>query len=291
MDGSAVFRDYDQAQLDAQYDNRARVPAHAAHNQRWEGLNETATDGLATSFDLAYGPSPAETVDVLAPEGAHGLPIQVFFHGGYWMARSKRDFRFLAPALTAAGAIVVMVDYALVPEVDLDELVRQCRAAVAWTHRHASSLGGDAGRIFVSGHSAGGHLVSMMMATDWPDFAGLPADVVKGGVALSGLFDLEPIRLCYLNDSLRLEARMAARNSPVHLQVPAPGAPLVLALGGDESDEYHRQSQDLAAAWSAQGVPCQVMARPGRNHFTIVDDFNHSATPLGRATRAQMGLA
>jgi arylformamidase len=173
------------------------------------------------------------------------------------------------------------------PTIDLDTLVGQCRAAVAWVHAHAREFGGDAARIFVSGHSAGGHLVAMLLATDWAAL-GAPADTVKAGCAISGLYDLEPIRLCYLNDVLGLTAEVARRNSPVTLPPPRSGR-LVLAVGGDEGAEYHRQTDALAAAWRA--VPLEVMDMRGHDHFSIVGELESPLSPLARALQRLMGLA
>jgi arylformamidase len=200
----------------------------------------------------------------------------------------KADFSFVARGLRPAGAVTVVVNYGLVPSIDLDTLVRQCRAAVAWVHAHAREWGGDPERISVSGHSAGGHLVAMLLATDWAAF-GAPADTVKAGCAISGLYDLEPIRLCYLNDVLALTPEVARRNSPVHL-APARPTPLVLALGGAEGPEYHRQTDALAAAWRAQGVPIEVMDLAGHDHFSIVAELQSPFSALARAIQGQMGL-
>ena len=283
------FRDYDRAALDAQYDNRAAVPEHVEYYERWGRDCAAVRSAYAPLLDVAYGASDAETLDVFPAAGGRA-PVQVFFHGGYWMSRDKSDFGFLAPAFVDAGAALVVVNYALVPDVAMEELVRQCRLSVAWVHGNAASFGGDAGRIFVSGHSAGGHLVAMMMATDWPAFAGLPRDLVKGGCAISGVFDLEPVRLCYLNDTLGLTPAQVADNSPVRL-APLSESPLILAVGGDESAEFRRQSADLDAAWSERGAPVRVITRPGLDHFTILADFADRESPLTRAVLAQMGLA
>lgn len=182
MNDATVYRDYDQAALDAQYNNRARVLDHEDILAGYQARAEAVLEKLESRLDVSYGPSAEETLDVYLPKHAAVAPINVFLHGGYWYSRHKNDFRFLAQGLTQAGAALVCVNYALVPSVDLDELVRQCRAAVAWTHENAGTFGGDAGRIYVSGCSAGGQLTAMMMATDWPAFAdGLPTDLVKGG--------------------------------------------------------------------------------------------------------------
>jgi arylformamidase len=182
-----------------------------------------------------------------------------------------------------------VINYALMPAVTLDELVRQCRGAVAWVHAEARTFGGAPDRVFVSGHSAGGHLTAMVMATDWKRF-GVPRDVVQGGCAISGLYDLEPIRLCYLNDVLRLTPDDVQHASPVRLLPPA-AAPLLLAVGEREGDEYHRQTDDLAAAWRRGGTSVTVMDMEGDDHFTIVEQLGEPASTLSRAIQRQMGLA
>ena len=293
MNNAAVYRGYDQQRLDAQYNSRARVPEHVEIHNGWEAEGEAVLAEFDTRLDVAYGPSAEETLDVYLPENDEGAPIHIFIHGGYWFSRHKNDFRFLAQGLTRAGAVLVIVNYALVPSVDLDELVRQCRAAVAWTHGNADTFGGDKERIFVSGHSAGGHLTAMMMATEWPAFAGgLPADLIKGGCAISGIYDLEPIRLTFMQETLGFTPEQVERNSPIGLTptTPAPPAPMIVAAGGDESEEFLRQSETFTAQWAKEGVPCEMMVRPGINHFTILGEFADPESGLTRAVRKQMGL-
>lgn len=282
-----VFRHYDQQALDREYNNRAKVPDHGDWLVRYPRESAAARAALPVRLDVAYGSHPGETLDVFPASGPRPAPIQVFIHGGYWHRLDKVDFSFVARAFQPAGATVVVINYALIPTVDMDELVRQCRAAVAWVYRHAASFGGDANRIHVSGHSAGGHLVAMLMATDWKAF-GVPADVIKGGAGMSGLYDLEPIRLSYLNDVLKLSPEDARRNSPVHLAPPR-GGTLLLAVGGDEGPEYHRQTDDLAAAWRKKGLACEVMDLPGFNHFSIIAQLEDPKSELSRAILGQMG--
>ena len=294
MNDSTVYRDYGQEALDAQYNNRARVPEHEDIHAGYQARAAAVLEEFETRLDVSYGPSAEETLDVYLPENAaetaQGAPINVFLHGGYWFSRHKNDFRFLAQGLTRAGAALVVVNYALVPSVDLDELVRQCRAAVAWTFDNAHTFGGDKERIFVSGHSASGQLTAMMMATDWPAFAGgLPTDLVKGGTAISGIYDLEPIRLTFMQETLGFTPEQVARNSPLGL-TPATGAPLIVAVGGDESEEFLRQGETFTAQWAKEGVPCGMMVRPGINHFTILGEFADPESGLTRAVRKQMGL-
>jgi arylformamidase len=283
-----IFRDYDRAALDREYNNRGKVADFADYLARFPRESEATRRQLAGRLDVAYGPSPAETLDIFPATGPGPAPIHVFIHGGYWMALDKRDFSYVARALQPAGAAVVVINYALIPAVDMDELVRQCRAAIAWVHRHARSFGGDPGRIFVSGHSAGGHLTAMCMATDWAAWQ-TPPDVIRGGCAISGLYDLEPIRLCYLNDTLKLDVDTARRNSPT-LRSPASRAPLLLPLGAAEGPEYRRQTEELAAAWRKHGVPCEILELAGINHFSIVAQLEDPGSELSRAILRQMGL-
>ena len=283
-----VFLGYDRAALDREYDVRGRVADHGEYLARYARESAATRSSLPCRLDLAYGPAPSERLDVFLAGGARPAPVQIFFHGGYWKALDKADCSFVARALAPAGAAVVVVSYGLLPAVRMDELVRQCRASIAWIHAHAASFGGDPRRLYVSGHSAGGHLVAMLMATDWPAL-GLPPDVIQGGCAVAGIYDLEPIRLCSLNDTLRLGVEEARRNSPIHL-APTCRAPLLLPLGALEGAEFHRQSEALAAAWGKRGVPCELLDMAGIHHFSILTELEDAESQLSRAIRAQMGL-
>jgi arylformamidase len=286
--GEAIFREYDREGLDREYNNRAKVADFADYLARYPRESAATRESLPCRLGLAYGPSPAETLDVFLPPGPGPAPVQIFIHGGYWMALDKADFSFVARALQPAGAMVVVINYALIPAVDMDELVRQCRTAVAWVHRNARAFGGNPDRVFVSGHSAGGHLVAMCMATDWTAF-GAPSDAIKGGVAISGLFDLEPIRLCYLNDTLKLTPESVRRNSPIHLR-PSTRAPLALLVGEPEGPEYHRQTEEQAAAWGQHGVPVKVKDLSA-HHFSIITQLEDPRSKVARQVLRQMGLA
>ena len=281
-----VFRHYDRKALDAEYNNRAKVKDALDWIARYGAASARARAELPMRFDVPYGTHHAERVDIFLAAGPGPAPVHVFIHGGYWHRLDKADFSFVARAFREAATVVV--NYALVPTVNLDEQVRQVRASVAWVHANARSFGGDSSRITVSGHSAGGHLVAMLLATEWSRF-GAPADVIKAGCALSGLYDLEPIRLCYLNDVLGLTPEAARRNSPVHLK-PTGRAPLVLTVGADEGPEYHRQTNDLAATWRAHGASIDIVDASGLNHFSIVAKLERPDSALARAIRKQIGL-
>jgi len=285
---TAIFRGYDRKALDTEYNNRVKVKDAMDWIARYGAESARARAELPMRFDVAYGVHHGERLDVFAAARPGAAPIQIFVHGGYWHRLDKADFSFVARAFRPAGAVTVVVNYALIPAVDMDALVRQVRTAVGWVHKHAHELGGDPDRIFVSGHSAGGHLVGMLLATDWSAF-GAPADVIKGGCGISGLYDLEPIRLCYLNDVLALTPESAGRNSPVRL-APTRPTPVILTDGGDEGPEYHRQTGEMAAAWRARGVPVQDLDMTGHNHFSIVAELESPFSPLARAIQRQMGL-
>ena len=286
--GETVFFGYDQAALDREYNNSGKVP-NATELLAWYPAESARTrDALPVRLDLRYGPDPGETLDVFLPEGRGPWPVHVFVHGGYWRSLDKQDFSFVARGLQPAGVLVAVINYALIPTVDMDELVRQVRAAVAWLHRNVAALGGDPERITVSGHSAGGHLVAMLMSTDWSRFAGLPTDVVKAGCGISGLYDLEPIRLCYLNQTLGLSMETARRNSPVHSVPAATVGRLLLPVGAKEGEEYHRQTESLAAAWRRRGLDVEVMDMAGHDHFSIIIELGDPGTPLSRAILRQI---
>jgi len=280
----SVFRGYDQEQLDALYDTRRMVPDWQTYTDRFEARSAALRARMPDALALAYGPHPRERLDLFLPGGVERPPLQAFFHGGYWRSGEKERYSYIAEAFLDAGAAAAIVEYALVPGVDMDELVRQCRAAVSWLAAAADRLGFDGERIHVSGHSAGGHIVAMLMADGWEG-----AGIVKSGLGLSGLYELEPIRLSYLNETLGLDPAAAARNSPA-LLTPAGAAPLLLAVGGDERAEFLRQQQAMEDAWLGEGVPITSSVLPGHNHYTIVELLGDADGELAAAVRRQMGL-
>ena len=280
----SVFRGYDQEQLDALYDTRRMVPDWQTYTDRFEARSAALRERLPDALGLAYGSHPRERLDLFLPAGIERPPLQAFFHGGYWRSGDKERYSYIAEAFLPAGAAVAIVEYALLPGVDMDELVRQCRAAVSWLAAESGRLGFDGEQIHVSGHSAGGHIVAMLMAEGW-DGAG----VVKSGLGLSGLYELEPIRLTYLNETLGLDPAAAARNSPALLN-PVGAAPLLLAVGGDERAEFLRQQQAMEDAWLGEGVPITATVLPGHNHYSIVELLGDPDGQLAVAVRRQMGL-
>lgn len=288
--GAAVYRDYDQEALDLQYDNRRRVARFQAHLDFYARESARAREGLTAELGVAYGRSADERLDIFLPaDRVKDASVQMFFHGGYWRALSAEDFSFVASQMVTAGAVSVVVNYALMPGVTMAELVRQCRAALAWTHANIARYGGDASRIFISGHSAGGHIVAMMLAADAPPGTGDASAIVKGAVAISGLFDLEPIRLCYLNETLGLTADEVRPASPLY-NPPAHATPLVVCYGGAESEEFARQSATYGAAVEAAGGACEVRAIGNEDHMSIAASLAAADSELTGIILAQMGL-
>jgi arylformamidase len=283
-----IYKQYDQQQLDAQYNLRARHPDFQSYFDAWERDSEAARKELAPRLDVAYGDTPLQNLDVF-PARKPGSPLNVFIHGGFWQFLDKRFFRFPARPLVAAGAAFVTVNYDLAPAVTLEQIAAQCRKALVWCHANAASFNADPARITVSGHSAGAHLALMLALTDWSQHGGLPADLVKGTLAVSGVYDLEPIRLSYLNATLKLDADSARRSSPLY-QLGRHAPPLVAAVGGEETNEFRRQNGMLATALRARGLACDEMTLPGLNHYTIILALGEKDSALTRALLTQMSL-
>ncbi|MXY41364.1 MAG: alpha/beta hydrolase fold domain-containing protein [Rhodospirillaceae bacterium] len=275
-----------QAEIDAQYDVEASVEDFGATVEFFLSNSERVRRKLKPALDIAYGPTAAEHLD-LYPARAPDAPLHLFIHGGYWHSLSSKEFSFVAEGLVEAGVAVAVLNYDLCPNVTMTEIVRQNRAAVKWLYENAARHNCDPERISVSGHSAGGHLTAMLMATDWAGAWGLPADVVKSGCAISGLFDLAPFAHSWLQPKLKLDAGEIARNSPI-LHIPQAAGPLIVTLGGDESAEFHRQSQDFLAAWTRAGLPGTYLDLPGLNHFTVLEGYMDRRSPLCSAILRQI---
>jgi arylformamidase len=264
------------------YNVRAAIPEHPAIFAAWKARSEAFRKRAGGVLDVTYGSSAAETLDVF-PAGTRNAPLHLFIHGGYWQALDKADSSFVAEALVEAGVTVAVVNYALCPAVTIDAIVEQMRRALLWLWRHAGEYGGDVQRIQVSGHSAGGHLVGMLMTTDWPGLdAKAPRRLIESGVAISGLFDLEPLVHTTINDKVGMDTATARRLSPLFLDPATPESPLLLAVGGHESEGFHCQSDALAAAWAVKGVAVERLTLSGRHHLSAVEALADPATDLFR---------
>jgi arylformamidase len=278
----------DAAFYSREYNNRELVPDNARWVDRWLRDSERARATMTSHLDLRYGDSPAESIDLFPARKGDGTCL-MFIHGGYWRSRDKGDFSFLAPALVGAGVSLAVVNYGLCPQVSMEEIVRQMLRASRWLWRHAEEFGMDEDRLYVSGHSAGGHLTAMMMAAIWPAFdARLPKDLFKGGLAISGIYDLRPlVQVDWLNGDLQLDEEAALRVSPAFLP-PATRAPLMTCVGGSESSEFLRQNALLGKRW--RGAFAGDIAMPGCHHFSVVDGLADPSSALFAGARRLMKL-
>lgn len=281
-----IYRDFDREALDAAYNNTAAVPDAEAVIARWVSAGDAMVEAPEARLDLAYGPGPRQSLDLFVPEGDGPFPVFAFIHGGYWQRLNKRPFTCFAPAFLEAGIAYAAIGYPLCPDVRLTELVESVRQGVAWLGAEGPAHGLDPARIHIGGHSAGGHLTAMMMSTDWTAH-GLPADHVKSGCAISGVYDLEPIRLGALNDAVRLDEDEVAALSPMQ-HLPDRAQRLTLCVGGDELPEFLRQQAEYGAAWRAKGLPGAEMTSVGANHFTVINALGEPASPLYRAISEQI---
>lgn len=280
-------RPYSRSYCEPQYDPFATAPDADEVNARRLALADKARARLDAHFDLAYGGTQKERLDVY-PAIGKSRGVMVYLHGGYWRSMDKRDMAFVAEPFVTAGVTVVLVNYNLAPDVTLDKIVSEVRAACGWVWHNVWRYGGDRDRIHVAGNSAGGHLTAMMAATEWPRIdPTLPADLMKGGAALSGLYDLEPLLFTSVNDSIMLDGESAARNSPVHFR-PAPHVRLVLAVGELESAEFKRQTRVLAQAWHELSI--QPLIVPARHHFHMPLELANPRSELFVTVLVAMGL-
>jgi len=278
----------DAAFYSREYDNRALVPDNGKWVEQWLQGSARARATMTCHLDLRYGEAPGETLDLFPSRQGDGS-CMMFIHGGYWRSRDKQDFSFLAPAWVGAGVSLAVVNYDLCPAVTVEEIVRQMLRASRWLWLHAEDYGMDEDRLYVSGHSAGGHLTAMMMAAIWPALdARLPKNLFKGGLAVSGIYDLRPmVQVDWLNADLRLDEAAAIKASPAFMP-PATRAPVMTCVGGDESSEFKRQNALLGERW--RGVLVGNIPMPGRHHFSVLDGLADPASALFAGARRLMQL-
>jgi arylformamidase len=272
-----LYRGMDRAQLDAAYNNSAAVPERDAIVADWAARSTKVRREYTGHLDLAYGNTPRERLDLFLTDDPQP-PTLAFIHGGYWQMNDKENFAFFAEGLLPLGINLAVIEYTLAPVARLDRIVSEVRRSVRWLAEHLGGYGADPSRLYVAGHSAGGHLTAMTM----------PLAEVRGGIAISGLYDLEPIRLNYLNEKLGLDVAEAERNSPVR-HLPATAGELVVAYGTRELPELCRQSIDYARAWTERGLPGRLLPVDGADHFTILDSLARADGALTRALLALLG--
>jgi len=264
---------------EVEYNPRLRVPHYQDIMARWRAASAVARRTARASLDQPYGPGERQRYDMFHA-GDPAAPLAVYIHGGYWQAGGRQDVAFVARPLNAAGIDVAIPSYSLCPSVSVMQIVDELRRclAVLWA--------ATAKRPAVIGHSAGGHLAAAMLASAWRELPGVPADLVRVGCTLSGVFELAPLIATSFNAAVRLDARTASDASPVRWPPPSEGA-LIAAVGGDESAEFHRQSRTMAAVWAGAGVRTEYLSIAGANHYTILDELADPDSALfGRVVSA-----
>ena len=253
-----------------------------AHMDLYRERSAEAYRTLPHERDICYDAASGQCLDIFPAPGPDLKPAFVFIHGGYWRMLSKNESTFMAGALTRRGISVVSVDYALAPAVALEEIIREVRAAIAWLYRNGAAHGIDPERLYIGGSSAGGHLAAAVVSDGWREEAGLPEDVIKGAMPVSGLFDLAPIAKSFVNAWVGLDDARVRATSPVH-HLPPRAPKLVLAWGKDETSGFPEQSNRYAAAWRAAGFEVKTMEVADRHHFDIVLDWCDDASAMTRA--------
>lgn len=283
-----VWLDLDQKALDDAYDQSVWAANGKQLLGRYAGLSDDVRARLGPPQRFSYGATPVETLDVY--RARDGAPIQIFIHGGAWRSGTAKEWAFPADMFVHRGAHFVVPDFVSVTDAggNLLAMAGQVQSAIAWTYRNAGRFGGDRERIFLSGHSSGAHLAGVALTTDWKRL-GLRADLVKGGVVLSGMYDLKPVRLSARSHYVHFDDATEQSLSPQrHLD--RLHARLVVAYASLDSPEFQRQSRDFAAAVTATGKPVDLLVARGYNHFEAPETLGNPYGLLGRAALAQMGL-
>ncbi len=282
----AIYLDYDDADaLERAYDVTIGVADVEGLQEGYRQASEAVVGTGRGRLDLAYGADPLQRLDVFAPDRADAAPIMVYIHGGYWKGGEKSGRRFPAPLFNEAGIAWIPINYRLAPAVAMDSIVADARAALAWIHANARAHGCDPGKICISGSSAGGHLVGMLLAPGWHRDHGVPTDIVKGACAMSGIFDLEPLRHIPIGAHLALDQADARRNSPIG-HIPETPCPTVIAWGVKETDEFCRQSEVYADALRARGHTVETIAAEGHDHFSLMGEMGRGGSPIAEAMLA-----
>jgi arylformamidase len=276
-----IYKQYDQSSLNRQYNNRLQVPDFATYLARWEAASRFTEQSHTVHKDIPYDNGEREQLDIY-PSSQPNSKTLIFIHGGYWQRFDKSLFHFIAPAFLENNVTVVILNYPLGPVANMDQITASCRNAVSWIYNNISNYNGDPSQLYLVGHSAGGHLAAMMLATNWSEYdLGLPVDIFKGVCAISGLFNLVPIQLSEVNDALKMDTAMAERNSPIDLK-PVVKCPFIVVVGANETSEFNDQSITFYARWCDQ-IPLQLLQLLGFNHFSVIETLGEPGSTLQQA--------
>ncbi len=289
--GPKVWMEMDQIELDAAYDQSVYAPTINQITKRFPSLSETTRSRLGAPKRFAYGPTAIEGLD-LYPAKTPNAPIFVYVHGGRWIRGSAADFGYPADLFVNAGVNFVALDFIQVDAAggDLHPMADQVRRGIAWVYKNAAALGGDAKRFYVGGHSSGGHLAAVAAVTNWQKDFGLPADMITGGLLMSGIYDLKPARLSFRSSYVKFDDEMEGALSPIrHIELLR--APITVTYGTYETPEFQRQARDFAAAVKAAGKPVELLEAANFNHFEMCETLGNPYGPNGLAALRLMKLA
>jgi arylformamidase len=289
--GPLVFMDYDQVELDAAYDQTFYEPLGGQVLKRLGSLSEEVRRHIGPPLRLSYGKSEAERLDVYRTKGPNA-PIFAMIHGGAWRGGESKNFAFPAEMFVNAGAHYIALDFIAIKEAgdDLRVMAEQVRRGIAWVYQNAASFGGDHNRLYIGGHSSGGHLCGVALVTDWQKDFGLPGDMVKGGLCMSGMYDMKPVRLSkrssYVKFTDEIEQVMSSQRHIDRLR-----APIIVTYGTNETPDFQRQSRDFAAAVKSAGKPVELIEAPNFAHLEMVESLGNPYGPNGRAALTLMKLS
>src|ERR1700739_2092301 len=288
--GPNVFLDMDQQELDASYDQSAYEPLLSQVSKRLPPKSGAMHARIGAPERKSYGPSAAEGLDIYRAK-RDNAPIFVFIHGGAWLGGAAKDYGYPAEMVVNAGAHYVAVDFVAIREAggDLGVMAKQVRSAVAWVHNNAAKFGGDPARLYVGGHSSGGHLCGVVLVTDWQKEFGLPADIIKGGLCMSGMYEMKPVALSARRNYIKFTEAMEDSMSAIRHIDKLP-APITVTYGTFETPDFQRQSRDFAAAVKAAGKPVQLIEAPNYAHLEMCESLGNPYGANGRAALAMMNV-
>jgi arylformamidase len=282
-----LYRGFRSDEMEFQYNPRVSVPEFPELAKTRAAQAKIVRESAKSWLNISYGKSPRQSLDIYAADRPNGT-VLVYIHGGYWRSGSKEDNCNFVPTFTKRGATVVLVEYDLCPAVTVTDIVRQTRSSIAWVCKNIAPYGANPAKMYVSGHSAGGHLTAMALANDWTN-EGLPPDCIKGAVATSGVYDLDMVMRISVQEQVHLTPEIAKLNNPF-LNPPRVKCPLVIAVGGAEPKGWQQMSEDYFNYCKGQGMSVEYLVVPGANHYTMSEKLLDDASPLTQAMIKQMGL-
>ena len=284
-----VYKQFRAEEMESHFNPRAVLPNVDGLIAERSAKSAETRKKLQNHRNLAYGDSERQVVDIF-PAAKPNAPVNLYIHGGYWRAVSKDDVSQIANHFHAKGVTAVLLEYDLCPNVTLTDIVRQARQGVAWTYRNIANYGGDPDRFYISGSSAGGHLVGMVLAHDWSGEEGIPEDFIKGAVVITGVMDTDPVLHVTPNEQIQLTPELAHTNNPM-LNPPTIKSPLIIAVGGDEPTGWRQMSKDYYDLCKSRGLTCEYHEVPGTHHFSVTESMGKAGSLMQNLVFGQMGIS